>query len=115
MSGAPSCPPDSPPPHPGTLLRDHVLPVLGMPVSQAARELGVSRQTLHRIFSGEAAVTPAMALRFARFCGADAGTWLRLQQEHDLWWAERQLGAAVTRIPAHDLPAPLPRHLRSLP
>jgi len=110
-----SRPPDSRPPHPGTLLHDHVLPAPDMPVSQAARDPGVSRQTLHRIFSGEAAVTPAMALRLARFCGTDAGTWLRLQQDDDLWRAERQLGATVLRIPAHELPAPLTRHLGSLP
>src|SRR5690242_12598482 len=43
--------------HPGTVLREHVLPGLGMTVVQASRELGVCRQTLHRILAGTAAVT----------------------------------------------------------
>ena len=37
------------PTHPGEILREDVLPALRMNVSQAARELGVSRQLLHRI------------------------------------------------------------------
>ena len=50
------------PTHPGELLREDVLPALKMNVSQAARELGVSRQLLHRILAGQAAVTPEMAV-----------------------------------------------------
>ena len=49
-----------PPPHPGEMLRQHVLPALRLPVTQAARELGITRQTLHRILAGSAAVTPEM-------------------------------------------------------
>ena len=40
--------PKIPPTHPGEILREDVLPTLGMTVSDAARELRVSRQTLHR-------------------------------------------------------------------
>ena len=42
-----------PPVHPGTILRDDVLPALNISVSAAARELGLSRQTLHRILAGQ--------------------------------------------------------------
>lgn len=37
------------PTHPGEILREDVLPALPMNVSQAARELGVSRQLPHAI------------------------------------------------------------------
>ena len=33
-----------PPVHPGEILREDVLPYLGMSVSEAARRLGISRQ-----------------------------------------------------------------------
>ena len=94
-------PVQSPPVHPGEVLRDDVLPSLRLSVSEAARQLGVARQTLHRILAGRAAVTPEMAVRLGKFCGNGPGLWLRLQHTYDLWHAERQLADAVTRIPTH--------------
>ena len=54
------------PMHPGEFLREDVLPALGITVSETARQLGVSRQTLHRILAGTIAVTPEMALRLGK-------------------------------------------------
>ena len=42
------------PPHPGETLRDDVLPALGLSVTDAARELGVTRATLSRVLNGHA-------------------------------------------------------------
>ena len=58
-----------PPTHPGALLRQDVLPALGVSVAAAARNLGISRQALQRILAERAPVTPAMALRLDRYCG----------------------------------------------
>lgn len=73
-----------PPTHPGELLREELLPAMGLSVSEAARRLRVSRQTLHSLLAERAAVTPEMALRLGKFCGNGPGIWLRLQQEFDL-------------------------------
>ncbi|MEE8545788.1 MAG: HigA family addiction module antitoxin, partial [Alphaproteobacteria bacterium] len=78
------------PSHPGRILREDVLPALELSVSEAARQLGVSQQTLHRIMAGSHSITPEMALRLGRFCGNGPGLWLRLQQDYDLWRAERR-------------------------
>lgn len=94
-------PVQSPPVHPGEVLREDVLPALRLSVTEAARQLGVARQTLHRILAGRAAVTPEMAVRLGKFCGNGPGLWLRLQQTYDLWHAERLLGDALERIPTH--------------
>lgn len=51
------------PPHPGLTLRDDVLPALGLGVTQAAEQLGVSRVALSRVINGRAAISPDMALR----------------------------------------------------
>ncbi len=91
----------SPPVHPGEVLRDDVLPSLRLSVAEAARQLGVARQTLHRILAGRAAVTPEMAVRLGKFCGNGPGLWLRLQQTYDLWHAERQLAETLELIPTH--------------
>lgn len=86
------------PTHPGVLLRDEVLPALGMTVTEMAGELMVTRQTLHRIMSGATALTPEMALRLGRFVGNGPQIWLRMQDAYDLWHAERKLGPELARI-----------------
>lgn len=107
ISQAPRPLPGGPPLHPGASLHDRVLPGLGLSISQAARELGVARSTLHRLFAAEAAITPEMAARLARLTGIAAGHWLGLQQAHDLWHVERSLADVLRRIPAHVLPGTL--------
>ncbi len=87
-----------PPVHPGEILREDVLPGLNMPVAAAAKALGVSRQALHRVLAGSAAISPEMALRIGKFCGNGAEVWLRMQAAYDLWHASRRLGARLTSI-----------------
>ena len=86
------------PTHPGEVLREDVLPVLGMSVTDAAKALRVTRQTLHRILAGTTAVTPEMALRLGKFCGNGPDLWLRMQEAHDLWHAERKLSGELAAI-----------------
>jgi antitoxin HigA-1 len=93
--------PDREPTHPGELLREDVLQALRLSVSEAAQQLGVSRQTLHRIMAGTHPVTPEMALRLGRFCGNGPMLWLRMQVAHDLWQAGRRLEDQLNRIPVH--------------
>ena len=90
-----------PPTHPGEILREDVLPTLDLSVSEAARQLRVTRQTLHRVLSGKAGISPEMAVRLGKFCGNGPGIWLRMQQSYDLWHAERRLGDELKKIPAH--------------
>ena len=93
--------PGRPPTHPGQLLREDILPALDLSVSEAARQLRVTRQTLHRILAGKAGVSAEMAVRLGRFCGNGPGLWLRMQQSYDLWHAERRLSTEVKKIPEH--------------
>lgn len=89
-----------PPVHPGSILRDDVLPALNISVAEAARELGLSRQTLHRILAGQLGVSTETALRLGRWCGNGPGIWARMQQTYDLWHAERDMAAALEAIPS---------------
>ncbi len=101
------------PPHPGWILRDRVLPGLGLSVSQAARELRIARQTLHRVLAAKAAISPEMATRLARLSGTTPGFWLERQQQHDLWHAEQALSGLLGLIPTHTLPAALQAEIGS--
>ena len=95
------------PPHPGELLREDVLPALGLSVSDAAKQLGVGRVTLSRVLHGHAAISPEMALRLEAWLGVerggDARIWLAQQAEHDLWQAAQRHSDAISHV--HAAPA----------
>lgn len=80
------------PPHPGLTIRDDVLPALGLNVTQAAEQLGVSRVAFSRMINGHAAISPEMALRIEAWLGIERGgearLWLAQQSAYDLWQAD---------------------------
>jgi antitoxin HigA-1 len=90
------------PPYPGETLRDNVLPALGLTVTDAAAQLGVTRAALSRVLNGKAAISPEMALRLERWLGVERGgrasVWLAMQSACDLWAAERAAKAVLKRI-----------------
>ena len=91
--------------HPGALLRDSILPALHLTVSQAARDLLISRQTLHRILAGQAAITPDMAVRIEKLCGISSGFWLDRQQIYEVERVSETNRELLPRIPSRTLPS----------
>ena len=87
------------PPHPGETLREDILPALGLTVTQAAAQLGVTRAALSRVLNGRAAISPAMALRLEGWLGVKHGgradLWVAQQAAYDLWRARK---AGVPRV-----------------
>ena len=72
------------PMHPGALLREDVLPALGLSRQAFADALGTSRNTLQRILREEGSVTAEMALRLGKVCGNGPSLWMKLQAAYDL-------------------------------
>lgn len=87
------------PTHPGAVLRDIVLPELGLGVAAAARQLRVTRQALHRVLAETASISPEMAARLGKFCGNGPDLWLSMQAAYDLWHIEKQMKAELAKIP----------------
>ena len=85
------------PVHPGEILREDVLPALGMTKTAVAGALGISRQTLYDILNEKQPVTAEMAVRLGKLFGNGAAFWLNLQRAHDLAIAERTVD--VSEIP----------------
>ncbi len=98
--------------HPGEVLREDVLPALGLSVSETARRLGVSRQQLHRILACTHPITTEMALRIGKLIGNGPGLWLRMQQNHDLWRLEQALKSELKKI--ETIKTTIPEHAVSL-
>lgn len=90
------------PPHPGETLREDMLPALGLTVTDAAIQLGVTRAALSRVLNGRAGVSPEMALRLERWLGLEHGgrasVWLGAQAAFDLWQTQKSAKAALTKI-----------------
>jgi len=78
------------PTHPGALLREVILPELGITQGELAERLGVSRRSVSEILHERRPVTPDMAIRLGRLIGNGAGLWLQMQQALDVWALEKQ-------------------------
>lgn len=91
------------PPHPGEILKEDVLPALGITVTDAARQLGVTRVALSRIINGRAGISPDMALRLAAWLEPSAESWLKMQSVYDLWQAEHKSRPVIQ--PAREMSA----------
>jgi len=85
--------------HPGYILKEDILPELGISITEAANQLGVSRVALSRVINGKAAISAEMAIRFeAWLSGPTAETWVRMQAEYDLWQARQKIQLSITPI-----------------
>ena len=81
---------DRAPTHPGALLREVVLPELGITQAEFADRLEVSRRTVSEILHEHRPITPDMEIRLGKLLGNGAGLWLKMQQAVDVWTLEQQ-------------------------
>ena len=72
------------PPHPGRSIRTACLEPLGLSVTEGAKVLGVTRQTLNNVIHGKSGISPEMAIRPTKAFGSTPETWLRMQLAYDL-------------------------------
>ena len=73
------------PPHPGRILAS-ALDALNLSAEQFASQLSVSSESIAQVISGEAPVTPELAVKFASaISGPDSSMWLRMQATYDNW------------------------------
>jgi len=77
------------PPHPGSILREDILPELNLSVTEAAKQLGVSRVALSRLINEKSAISPEMALKIENWLGVENGgraeLWAGMQLDYDMW------------------------------
>ncbi|WP_083385584.1 HigA family addiction module antitoxin [Methylomonas sp. LWB] len=87
------------PPHPGSILKEDVLPELGIGVTEAAAQLGVSRKTLSSILNGKASISADMAIRLEAWMnGPTAEAWLRLQAKYDIWFKRKEFKPTIEKL-----------------
>lgn len=94
---------ETPPTHPGEILREDFMPDYGLTTASLADALGVSRQTTNEILRERRAVSPIMALCLSRLFGNSPECWLKAQNAYDIWQSEQQYQDELKQI--HPLPA----------
>lgn len=77
------------PPHPGEVVRRQCLEPLGLTVTEAAKGLGVSRNTLSMLVNGRLGISPEMAIRLSQGFGGSPESWLQQQLQYNLWLAKQ--------------------------
>jgi addiction module HigA family antidote len=78
------------PTHPGIILDEDYIKPLNLNLQKLADRLGIARNTLFKIRSGEASITPALALSLADAFDTTPQLWLNLQINYDLWIEEHE-------------------------
>jgi addiction module HigA family antidote len=77
--------PNRRPTHPGEVLREDVLPALGLTQTEFAKRLGVSRLSVSELLHEKRSLTPEMAARIGRLLNTTPESWLRMQEALNLW------------------------------
>ena len=77
------------PPHPGAFIRRQCLEPLGLTVTEAAKGLAISRNTLSTLLNGRLGISPEMAIRLSEAFGGSPESWLQRQIQYDLWHAQQ--------------------------
>ena len=79
------------PTHPGEILYEDVIKVIGITITEAAKRLGVSRKTLSLLLNCRVSLSPEMAIRIGKATNTTPESWLFMQAKLDLWYANQQI------------------------
>lgn len=88
--------------HPGEILRVEIFNPLGITITEASHQLGVTRAALSRVLNCRAAISPEMALRLEMWLGVDLGghadVWIARQANFDLWQVRNRSKLKIRHI-----------------
>jgi len=80
------------------MLLEEFLTPMHLTQRELAEAIHVPYQRVNEIINGKRGVTPATALRLARFFGMSAGFWMNLQLRWDLYHAQQEEAEALDAI-----------------
>ncbi len=83
------------PTHPGVILKKDVLAPLKLTVTEAAKDLGVTRKTLSEFINEKSSLSPEMAVRIAKATKTSPESWMNMQVKLDLWKAQNKKAKVI--------------------
>ena len=78
------------PPHPGLGVRVGCLEPYGLSITEGAKILGVTRQTLSQLVNEKSDLSWDMAIRLSKAFGSNSDQWMRMQFAYDSAKAEER-------------------------
>jgi antitoxin HigA-1 len=78
------------PNHPGIILDELYIKPLNLNLQELAENLDISRNSLFKIRTAKASITPSIAIRLAEAFDTTPNLWLNLQQKYDIWVEENE-------------------------
>lgn len=87
------------PTHPGEILLEDVIKPLGLTITEAAKDLGVSRKTLSELINCKSSLSPEIAIRIAEATKTSPESWLNMQTKLNLWKAIQRKPNNIVKFP----------------
>lgn len=94
-------------PHPGSFIKSEIIGPLGLSVTEAARALGVVRETLSYLLNERSTLSAEMALRIEKAFGISMEMLMRMQGSYDI--AQARSRAHEIEVERYVPPAPQPK------
>jgi addiction module HigA family antidote len=88
---------DLAPVHPGEILREKYIKEHGLTVTEVAAGLGMTRPNLSAVVNERAGISPELAVKLSEAFGNTAQFWINLQNNYELWHAEKKVNRSTVR------------------
>lgn len=75
------------PTHPGEVFLEDVIKPLGITITDAAKNLNISRKALSEFVNCKSSLSPKMAVRISEATNTSPESWLNMQTKLNLWIA----------------------------
>jgi addiction module HigA family antidote len=84
-----------PPVHPGEILKEMFITERNLTITEVAKGLNMARANLSSIINGHLGISPELAVKLSEAFGNTAQFWVNLQNNYELWHAERKVNRAT--------------------
>jgi addiction module HigA family antidote len=85
------------PPHPGELLKEELIEPMNLTITEVAKGLGFSRNTVSEFINGHNGVSADMAMRLSEAFNTSPEFWLNMQNTYDLWMTSQKENSPKVR------------------
>ena len=84
-----------PPSHPGEILKEMFINERDLTITEVAKGLNMARANLSSVINGHLGISPELAVKLSEAFGNTPQFWVNLQNNYELWHAERKIDRAT--------------------
>jgi len=83
--------------HPGEILKEMFINERDLTITEVAKGLNMARANLSSVINGHLGISPELAVKLSEAFGNTAQFWVNLQNNYELWHAEKKINRATIR------------------